>query len=63
MTHQNISFAKSGLRIVGYAAILIGYSGIYYHIIYYPSTWWIVRGFVALLIAEIISIFEEFGEK
>ena len=51
MTHQTISFLKSGIRIAGYL-LLIPY-----------SLWWLATPALILVMSEVVGIVEEFGEK
>lgn len=47
MTHQQISFLKSGLRILGYGLLL------------YSLVWAVV----VLVVSELLGILEEVGEE
>lgn len=51
MTHQTISFVKSGVRIVGYL-VLIPFS---FGLLVIPA--------ILLVVSELIGIIEEFGEE
>lgn len=50
MTHQTVSFVKSGIRIIGYIA-LVPYS---LGFLYVPAG--------ILILSELIGVVEEFGE-
>jgi len=52
MTHKNISFIKSAIRIIGYFMGLAAF---------HPTL--LGRAFCVLIFSEVIGIIEELGEK
>lgn len=51
MSHQTISFIKSGIRILGYITLVPASLG------------WLAMPAALLILSEVIGIIEEFGEK
>jgi hypothetical protein len=52
MSHKQISFIKSGVRIVGYIALIIGFS----------DHWIFGIASTLLILAEVLGILEEVNE-
>jgi hypothetical protein len=60
MKHQTISFVKSGLRLLGYAIVsAAAWEGV--TIEWVLTTWFTGWGLIAL--AEVVGIWEEFGQE